>query len=67
MKLEEWRNERKLSYPQLAEKLGTKHATVVRRWCLDSDHKDFKIPSFKYMMIIQETTMGAVTPNDFYR
>lgn len=66
MKLERWRSEKKLTLTQLAEKLGAPHATVVRRWCLPTDHKDYKIPSTKYMLIIQETTMGAVTPNDFY-
>ena len=67
MKLEDWRNQKGLSYPQLASKFGANHATVVRRWCLAADHKDFKIPSSKYMRVIQEITMGAVTPNDFYR
>ena len=67
MKLEEWRKEKGYSYPQLAQRLDAKHGTVVRRWCLDKVHKDYKIPSTKYMLIIQETTMGAVTPNDFYR
>ena len=56
-----------LQLPQLAQRLDAKHGTVVRRWCLSKDHKDYKIPSTKYMLIIQETTMGAVTPNDFYR
>jgi len=30
------------------------------------DHKDYKIPSPKYMEIIKNATMGEVTPNDFY-
>ena len=67
MKLEEWRTEKKLTLTQLAKKFGAPHATVVRRWCLAKDHKDFKIPSAKYMNTIQEITMAAVTPNDFYR
>jgi transcriptional regulator with XRE-family HTH domain len=67
MKLEIWRKKRNLSYPQLAEKLGASHATVVRRWCLPNDHKDRMIPSPKFMAIIQESTLGEVTANDFYR
>lgn len=67
MKLERWRSEKKLTLTQLAEKLGAPHATVVRRWCLPADHKDYKIPSAKYMNLIQDATMGQVTPNDFYR
>ncbi len=67
MKLEDWRNKRGLSYVQLAKKLGASHATVVRRWCLPADHKDRMIPAPKFMTIIQESTMGEVTPNDFYR
>ena len=66
MKLEKWRSEKNMTLTQLAEKFGAPHASVVRRWCLPKDHKDYKIPSAKYMLIIQEMTMGAVTPNDFY-
>jgi transcriptional regulator with XRE-family HTH domain len=67
MTLEEWRNKKKLSYPQLAKKLGAAHGTVARRWCLPKDHKDRMIPSPKFMAIIHESTLGEVTANDFYR
>ncbi len=56
-----------MTLKQLADKVGAPHATVVRRWCLPIDHKDYKIPSAKYMNLIQDATMGQVTPNDFYR
>ena len=67
MTLEDWRNKKGLSYSQLAKKLGASHATVVRRWCLPSDHKDRMIPAKKFMTIIHQSTMGEVTANDFYR
>ena len=67
MKLEEYRKNANMTLKQLAEKVGAPHATVVRRWCLPIDHKDYKIPSAKYMNLRQDATMGQVTPNDFYR
>jgi len=67
MQLEEWRKKKNLSYVQLAKKLGASHATVVRRWCLPGDHKDKMIPSPKFMRIITESSLGEVSPNDFYR
>jgi len=67
MTLEEWRKSKKFTYADLAKKLGASHATVVRRWCLPNDHKDRMIPAPNFMLIIQESTMGQVTPNDFYR
>ena len=66
MNLEKWRLKKGMSYTALADKIGAPHATVVRRWCLGLDHKDYKIPSPKYMEIIKNATMGEVTPNDFY-
>jgi len=66
MKLEQWRKKKDMTLTQLAEHIGAPHATVVRRWCLPKDHKDSKIPSAKYMMLIQNATLGEVTPNDFY-
>lgn len=67
MTLEDWRNSKSMSYSALAKKLGASHATVVRRWCLPSDHKDRMIPAPKFMAIIHEATSGAVQANDFYR
>jgi len=70
MTLEEYRNEKKLNYTQLARKLGLNEATMVRRWCLAPDHKTNTprhIPSNKHMRTIIQATDGAVQPNDFYR
>ena len=70
MTLEEYRNEKKLNYSQLARKLGLKEATMVRRWCLAPDHNTGSvrhIPSIRHMRTIIEATGGAVQPNDFYR
>tara|TARA_R100000306_G_C4299882_1_gene104536 strand:- start:6 stop:218 length:213 start_codon:yes stop_codon:yes gene_type:complete len=66
MKLEEFRTEKKLSYGQLAKRLGASHATVVRRWCLPSGHKQRMIPSEFFMMAIMNYSGGTVQPNDFY-
>ena len=67
MTLDEWRKSQGMSYPVLARKRGAAGATVARRWCLPSDHKDRMIPSPKFMRVIQDSTHGAVQPNDFYR
>jgi len=67
MQLDDWRKKKNLSYVQLAKKLGASHATVVRRWCLPADHKDKMIPSPKFMRIISESSLGEVSPNDFYK
>ena len=49
MTLEDYRQQQKLSYKQLAELLGASHATVARRWCLGIDHKDRMIPAPDFM------------------
>jgi len=67
MKLEQFRSNKKLSYGQLASRLGANHATIVRRWCLPKGHKQRMIPSEKYMDNIINYTQSAVMPNDFYR
>lgn len=67
MTLEEWRKKKGLSYVKLAALLGASHATVARRWCLPRGEKGRMIPNEDFMRIIQETTLGNVTPNDFYR
>lgn len=58
------------SYGQLAQRLGTKHAQMARRWCLPMDHTDYLVPSnrgaTKYMSRILELTRGEVQPNDFF-
>jgi DNA-binding transcriptional regulator YiaG len=66
MKLEQFRQDKKLSYGQLASRLGATHATIVRRWCLPKSHKQRMIPSEKYMDAIIKYTQSAVMPNDFY-
>ena len=67
MTLEEWRKKKGLSYVKLAALLSASHATVARRWCLKRGEKGRMIPSEDFMAIIQATTLGDVTPNDFYR
>lgn len=67
MKLEQFRQNKELSYGQLASRLGAKHATIVRRWCLPKNHKNRMVPSEKYMNRIINYTQSAVMPNDFYR
>jgi len=67
MKLEQFRLDKKLSYGQLASRLGAKHATIVRRWCLPKNHLQKMIPSERYMTAIINYTQSAVQPNDFYR
>lgn len=67
MLLNEYRTQNKLSFQKLATICGAGHATVARRWCLPTNHKDRMIPNKKFMQIIQNVTMGAVQPNDFYR
>ena len=67
MSLNEWRLEKAISYSELARRLGSRHATVVRRWCLHAGHKQRMIPSMRYMHMIIELTRGSVTPTDFYR
>tara|TARA_Y100000401_G_C8313893_1_gene221344 strand:+ start:1304 stop:1510 length:207 start_codon:yes stop_codon:yes gene_type:complete len=66
MKLEQFRVQKKLSYGQLASRVGANHATIVRRWCLPKGHINRKIPSEKYMNRIIDYTQSAVMPNDFY-
>ncbi len=66
MRLEEWRTTKKFSYKQLALRFGVGHATMARRWCLPSTHKDAQVPGHEYMRIIVQMTDGAVQPNDFY-
>lgn len=61
MTLEEWRQEKGLSLTALAEMLGAGSATVVRRWCLPAEHKNSIVPSDRFMQVIQQTTLGAVT------
>ena len=62
MTLEEYRNNAKLNYSQLARKLGLTEATMVRRWCLSPNHKTGSkrhIPSYRHMLtIIQPTDDG---------
>ncbi len=67
MTLNEYRTQHKLSFERLATICGARHATVARRWCLPTNHKDRMIPNKKFMLVIQNITMGAVQPNDFYR
>tara|TARA_R110001599_G_scaffold301027_1_gene506555 strand:+ start:349 stop:555 length:207 start_codon:yes stop_codon:yes gene_type:complete len=67
MKLEQFRLNKKLSYGQLASRVGAKHATIVRRWCLPKGHEQRMIPSEKYMSAIINYSQGSVMPNDFYR
>jgi len=67
MRLDQYRLSKGLSYSALARLTKASHATVVRRWCLPTGHKDKKIPAPKFMMRIQEITGGSVQPNDFYR
>ena len=45
MKLNTWRLSKNLSYRDLAYKVGAKHATIARRWCLDEDHPQRLIPN----------------------
>jgi hypothetical protein len=71
MRLEDWRHTKKrggkpMSYSVLANGIGVSHATVARRYCLPFQHKDFSRPAEEIMLNIQEFTMGAVKPNDFY-
>lgn len=66
MKLNEWRLSKKLSYRDLAYKVGANHATIARRWCLDEDHPQRLIPNTDYMKSIMLATQGAVNANDFY-
>ncbi|RPG67759.1 MAG: hypothetical protein CBC02_001330 [Flavobacteriaceae bacterium TMED42] len=70
MTLDDYRKQKGWSYGQLAQRLGTKHAQMARRWCLPQNHKDYLIPSnrgvTKYMSRILELTRGEVQPNDFY-
>tara|TARA_R100000808_G_scaffold220_1_gene1327 strand:+ start:508 stop:720 length:213 start_codon:yes stop_codon:yes gene_type:complete len=67
LKLNDWRTVKKLSYVQLALKLGASHAGVVRRWCLDPKHQYYTIPNQEFMRNIVNMTDGAVQPNDFYK
>ena len=70
MTLEEYRNNAKLNYTQLARKLGLSEATMVRRWCLSPNHKTGSkrhIPSYRHMLTIIQATDGAVQPIDLYR
>ncbi len=66
MTLDQWRIKKRLSYKKLAKLLGAPHATVARRWCLPTDHKDRVVPSKKYMQRVVQLSDGSVTPNDFY-
>tara|TARA_R110001606_G_scaffold370099_1_gene526380 strand:- start:37 stop:252 length:216 start_codon:yes stop_codon:yes gene_type:complete len=66
MKLNEWRLSKKLSYRDLAYKVGAKHATIARRWCLSEEHPQRLIPNPDYMKAIMLATDGAVNANDFY-
>jgi ribosome-binding protein aMBF1 (putative translation factor) len=70
MTLNEWRKNKGWSYGKLADRLGTKHATNARRWCLPQQHPDHLVPSnrgaTKYMDRIIKLTNGEVMPNDFF-
>jgi hypothetical protein len=66
MTLEQYRLKNKLSYAKLAKKLGAKHATIARRWCLPLGHPNRMIPSPVYMRRIIEATLGAVRADSWY-
>ena len=66
MTLDQYRQEKKLTYLALAKLLGIDQATMARRWCLPRAHPQSQTPSAKNMDLIIERTQSAVTPNDFY-
>ena len=65
MTLEEYRQKNNLSYRKLANQLGFKEATMIRRWCLPLDNPQAQTPGPKNMSKILDLTQSAVTPNDF--
>lgn len=63
-RLEAWRIERKLSYEEMAARLGCeeKHATV-RRWCLHPEHPSYMVPAIEDQQKVQQLTLGHVLPS----
>jgi hypothetical protein len=64
MTLEEFREEKKFSYNDLAHFFGINGITPgtnVYRYC-----KSQRIPNVKMMEVIKTKTEGKVTPNDIY-
>ena len=65
MTLREWREKRRLSRRDVAERLHT-DTTTIFRWELARGHSDKRIPTSGYMDAIFQLTRGAVDPNSFY-
>ena len=61
MKLEEFRQEERLSFAALAERIGVSSAKVAERYCKGRRPRDEET-----VLRIYEATGRKVTPNDWY-
>jgi len=66
VKNQEKKSGKKLTLKQLASRFGVANGSIVRRWMLPANHKDFNFPEPENIVAVQESTMGEVTPHDFY-
>ena len=66
MQLDDYRRQNRMTYAELASKLGAAEATVARRWCLPAGQKGRAIPNEHFMRRIIEVSGSEVLPNDFY-
>lgn len=66
VKNQEKKSGKKLTLKKLADKFGVSNGSIVRRWMLQANHKDFNFPEPENIINIQEATLGEVTPRDFY-
>ena len=67
VKNQEKKSGKKLTLKKLADKFGVANGSIVRRWMLEAHHKDFNFPEPENIMMVQEATLGEVTPSDFYK
>ena len=72
MYLHAWREKQKTNsgkkptLNELAHKFGVANGSIVRRWMLPANHKDFNFPDPENLLTVQDGTLGDVTPQDFY-
>ena len=66
MTLEDWRREQRFTFDTLGKKYGVGPALAYQH-CQPMGQRHAKLPSPKVMKRIVKMTLGAVTPNDFYR
>ena len=64
MTLDQYRQEKKLTYLALAKLLGFDQATMARRWCLPRAHPQSQTPSAKNMDLIIEYITNRLPQRD---